>query len=101
MKKSKLTALFLTAVLLFQLSAVAPAYAADTGRFADVPETYSGHDEIEQAVELGLFTGTSATTFSPDGPMTRAMFAAVLSRLAGASTQRYSARQFSDVPDGA
>lgn len=101
MKKSKSTALFLAAALLLQLSAVAPAYAAGAGRFTDVPETYPGHSEIEQAVELGLFTGTSATTFSPNEPMTRAMFAAVLSRLAGVSAQRYSARQFSDVPDGA
>lgn len=47
MKKSKLTALFLTAALLLQLSAVVPAYAASTGQFTDVPETYSGHSEIE------------------------------------------------------
>ena len=101
MKKSKLTALFLTAALLLHLSAVVPAYAASTGRFTDVPETYSGYSEIKQAVELGIFNGTSATTFQPNEPMTRAMFAIVLSRLAGVSTQRYSARQFSDVPETA
>lgn len=101
MKKSKLTAFFLVAALLLQLSAMIPAYAAGSGRFTDVPETYPGHGEIEQAAELGLFTGTSATAFLPNEPMTRAMFAVVLSRLAGVSTQRYSARQFSDVPETA
>ena len=53
---------------------------------------------IEYVSVKGLFDGTSATTFTPDGAMTRAMLVTVLHRMeispaAGAS-------QFSDVPDG-
>lgn len=97
MKNAKLTAFVLTALLLVQLITMSPACAADAGPFADVPKSDPNCSAIEQAVELGLFTGTSAITFSPSQPMTRAMFTAVLSRLAGASAQRYNARQFSDV----
>jgi len=53
-----------------------------------------------------LFGGTTATTFSPGQPMTRAMFATVLWRLHGApgANGPQSASQgprFSDVPEGA
>ena len=101
MKKLKATVLILAAGFLIQLFAAVPAYAISAGRFTDVPETYPYHDEIYQAVELGIFTGTSATTFSPGLPMTRAMFAAALSRLAGTTIPSYSSKQFSDVPSGA
>lgn len=51
-------------------------------QFVDV----SGHwaaSYIAKAVELGLFSGTSTTTFSPDAKMTRGMIAAVLYRMSG------------------
>ena len=101
MKKLKLATLFLAAGFLIQLFAPVPAYAVNTGRFTDVPETHPYHDEIYQAVELGLFTGTSSTSFSPDQPMTRGMLAAILSRLDGVTTLAYRAKQYSDVPAGA
>ncbi len=46
--------------------------------------------------EKGLFAGTSADKFSPDIPMTRAMFVTVLGRHAQASTKA-SSNNFSDV----
>ena len=101
MKKLKLATFFLAAGFLIQLFAPVPAYAVNTGRFTDVPETHPYHDEIYQAVELGLFTGTSSTSFSPDQPMTRGMLAAILSRLDGVTTLAYRAKQYSDVPAGA
>lgn len=64
---------------------LAPAHAAGAGDFSDVPGTHSKYAEISQAVEQGLFTGTSDATFAPDAPMTRAMLAVVINRLAGVS----------------
>ena len=49
----------------------------------------------------GFFDGTSATTFEPDGPMTRAMFVTVLGRMAGVEAADYAgATDFSDVAEG-
>jgi hypothetical protein len=59
------------------------AGAADFGKFEDI-DGHWAYETIREAVEGGLFVGTSETTFSPDAPMTRAMFVAVLSRIAGA-----------------
>ena len=39
--------------------------------------------DIGWVIEMGLFSGTSATTFSPNGTMTRGMFVTVLGRYAG------------------
>lgn len=51
--------------------------------FAAGFQDISGHwarENIEDAVERGYFSGTSDTTFSPNSPMTRAMFVTVLYR---------------------
>lgn len=42
-----------------------------------------GIENISFAVQKGLFSGTTDTTFTPNGKMTRAMLVTVLSRLAG------------------
>lgn len=48
----------------------------------------------------GFFQGTSATTFEPEGPMTRAMFVTVLGRMAGVKAANYAgAPDFSDVAE--
>ncbi len=65
--------------------------------FTDV----SGHwaeSSIYAAVADGLFTGTSATTFSPGASMDRAMLVTVLHRMAGSPAA--SAPDFADVPMG-
>lgn len=80
---------------------LAPAHASGAEGFTDVPSTHVRHTEISQAVEQGLFTGTSDTTFDPEGPMTRAMLAVVISRLAGVSVDNSSQSSFTDVPAGA
>ena len=43
-------------------------------------------DAVSYVVKLGLFNGTGEREFSPDAPMTRAMFMTVLARLDGADT---------------
>lgn len=95
----KSAALLLSAAMLCGL--LAPAHASGAEGFTDVPGTHARHTEISQAVEQGLFTGTSDTTFDPEGPMTRAMLAVVISRLAGVSVDNSSQSSFTDVPTGA
>jgi len=68
--------------------------------FIDVKESDWFYDYVMFVYTHGLFSGTSATTFSPGGSMTRAMFATVLSRLDGADLSGYTATRFSDVPLG-
>lgn len=49
--------------------------------FTDVRETDWFYDDVVFAYENGLFSGTTATTFSPYASMTRAMLVTVLYRL--------------------
>ena len=70
--------------------------------FTDV---YAGRwyvDAVRYAYTEALFSGTSATTFSPDAPMTRAQIAQVLAtRTEGYSKEAYgTATCFTDVPLG-
>ena len=57
---------------------------------------------IVWVMEMGLFSGTSATTFSPQGTMTRAMFVTVLGKYAGVDPDEfedwYLPELFQDVP---
>ena len=45
--------------------------------------------DIAWVVRMGLFSGTSATTFTPNGTMTRGMFVTVLGRYAGIDPADY------------
>lgn len=83
MQNLKRTAAFFLAVILtLALSAAALAVEGDTG-FSDVDADSWYADAAVYCRDNGLMSGTSATTFSPDTAMTRAMLAAVLYRLAG------------------
>ncbi len=66
--------------------------------FTDVSEGKWYYDAVKFAVTKELFKGTSATTFSPDGNMTRGMLVTVLWRLDGQSAPAGS-NPFNDVPD--
>ena len=60
----------------------------------------AGHwakDDILFVANRGLMTGTSATTFSPNGSMTRGMFVTALGRLANADISTYKQSSFIDV----
>ena len=50
--------------------------------YADLSEQHWAHYEIDSCIESKLLIGTSESTFAPDDPMTRAMIATVLYRLA-------------------
>ena len=71
-----------------------------TGKFADVSDGAWYKDAVYYVADHGYFKGTSDTLFSPDVTMTRAMFATVIGRLAGADASQYGGSAFSDVPEG-
>lgn len=73
-------------------SPVAPA-----GPFTDLVEGTYYYDAVQWAVENGITTGTSATTFSPDAPCTRAEIVTFLWRAAG-SPAAEGEDPFTDVP---
>ena len=54
--------------------------------------------DIDFAASRGLLSGTSKTTFAPNGPMTRGMFVTALGRLAGINPDSYKTSRFTDVP---
>ena len=69
--------------------------------FADVKSGSWYEAAVLYARANGFFDGTSATTFDPDGPMTRAMFVTVLGRMAGVEAADYAgATDFIDVAEG-
>ena len=67
--------------------------------YTDVTETDLYYDAVEFVASRGLFTGTTATTFSPDASLTRAMLVTVLYRLEGEPAVSGST-SFSDVKSG-
>ncbi len=56
---------------------------ASASQFADLTAGSWYYDGVRYALENGLMTGTSARTFAPDRPVTRAMLVTILWRLAG------------------
>ncbi|MBQ4092399.1 MAG: S-layer homology domain-containing protein [Firmicutes bacterium] len=76
----------------------APASAAGTMPFTDVKEGDWFYEEVLEAYEKAFFNGTSATTFTPNGSMTRGMFVTVLGRMAGVDEKAYEGQNsFADV----
>lgn len=67
--------------------------------FTDVREGDWFYDAVAYAYTNGLFNGTSATTFSPNGTMTRSMLVTVLWRMEDEPTAN-SANPFADVAAG-
>lgn len=67
--------------------------------FTDVPDTHWASEAVRFVTDLGLFQGTSDTTFSPEMPMTRAMLVSILYRQAG--SPEAGASGFADVPANA
>lgn len=68
--------------------------------FTDVKTSDWFYDEVQFAYENELFQGTSATTFSPQTGMTRAMFVTVLGRMSNVDISQYNDVTFSDVVPG-
>ncbi len=67
--------------------------------FTDVKEGDWCYDAVEYVKANGIFNGTSATTFDPNGNLTRGMFTAILGRMAGVDATKYGGDTgFVDVP---
>ena len=77
------------------LSTYGIAYKASF-KFTDI-NSHWAKDDILFVANRGLMTGTSATTFSPGGSMTRGMFVTALGRLANADISSYKQSSFTDV----
>ena len=70
-------------------------------KFKDVPQKAWYKQYVDYAVTNGIFTGTSATTFSPNTNMTRAQFVQVFANLSGVDTSNKKVHSgFTDVPQG-
>ena len=95
----KLFALVTAFVLAVNLSM--NAIAVSIADFTDVRPGRWYCPAVEYAVSKGLFSGTSATTFSPDAPRTRGMFVKVLANKAKIDLSQYAGTTFSDVKSGA
>lgn len=65
--------------------------------FTDVPSTFWAHAEIDNAVNMDLFKGTSTTAFSPNMEMNRGMLVTVLYRLANTPSVAGLKNEFPDV----
>ena len=94
----KLIAALLTLVLM--VSAVTVGASAAAEKFTDVNPNKWYYAAVDYAVGEGLFSGTSAATFSPNEPMTRGMFVTVLGNKAKIDPAQYTESSFSDVKAG-
>lgn len=68
--------------------------------FIDVPAGSYYEDAVIWAVDKGITTGTSATTFNPNGICTRAQAVTFLWRAAGSPAAKSGAMPFADVKAG-
>ena len=73
-------------------------------KFQDI-QTHWAKDYIDTVTQLGLFNGTTETTFSPNQTITRGMFITVLGRMSGAKESDFTGKvaelPFADVKPGA
>lgn len=90
----------LASVLMAGMLSVLPVSAAETS-YTDVPADSWYAEAVNYATENGLFTGTSDSTFDPNGTMTRGMFVTALGRMAGIPAETPADSGFSDVASGA
>ena len=95
----RMGAILMALALVLSLNLTAFAAVEDTG-FSDVAADAWYADAVEYVRDSGLMSGTSATTFAPEGTMTHAMLATTLYRAAGSPAVSGS-DSFTDTADGA
>lgn len=95
----RMWAVLIALALVLSMNLTAFAAVEDTG-FSDVAADAWYAGAVEYVRDNGLMSGTSATTFEPDGTMTRAMLATTLYRAAGSPAVSGS-DSFTDTADGA
>lgn len=82
-------------------AAGSPKPTSSNNPFIDVKAGAYYYDAVLWAVEKGITSGTSATTFSPDTACTRGQTVTFLWRAAGSPKAASSTNPFSDVKSGA
>ena len=95
MKSKRFFSLFLSLCLL--VSAVPVFAAAAENPFTDVPENKYYFQPVLWAVENGITTGKTATTFAPNDPCTRKQIVTFLWRAAGEPAPDSMVNPFVDV----
>ena len=85
---------------LFESIGAAPSDPGTTDGFKDVPADAYYADAVNWALEKGITTGTSATTFSPNDVCTRAQIVTFLWRAAGEPKSSSTGVPFNDVKSG-
>ena len=98
-KVQRFLAMILSLALAFTMAPAAFAAEGDTG-FSDVSANAWYADAVEYVRDNGIMNGTSATSFSPESSMTRAMLVTVLYRASGSPAVTGSAN-FTDVSSNA
>ncbi|MBQ7500610.1 MAG: S-layer homology domain-containing protein [Clostridia bacterium] len=69
--------------------------------FTDVDQGSWYYAGVTSAYDKGLFSGTSSKEFSPEAPLTRAMFVTALARVVDFDTSVYGKSTFDDVGEDA
>ncbi len=82
-------------------AAGSPKPASNSNPFTDVKAGAYYYDAVLWAVEKGITSGTSATTFSPDASCTRGQTVTFLYRAAGSSKPASNSNPFTDIMAGA
>ena len=88
-------------VVTFLWRAMGQPQAFGAEAFTDVEKGSWYEDAVAWAVEKGITTGTSETTFSPDAPCTRGQVATFLWRALDKPEAMVGADLFTDVPEDA
>lgn len=88
-----------TAKLVVEGNAAARSAGASVTPFTDLSSTDWYYGSVTYAYERGLLSGVSADSFAPNTPVTRAMLATILYRLAGSPSMTADS-PFTDVPEG-
>lgn len=103
MKKQFLSLLLAACLIIGMLPAnvIAAANAAEAENplpFTDAQKGDWFYDAVSYVHSHGLFNGTGADTFSPQGTMTRGMYVTVIGRMVGADVEKYkNSQSFQDV----
>ena len=84
------------ALMLYRLAGK-PDVTGVTNPFKDVKQSASYYKAILWAFDQGIIKGTSATTFNPNGSVTRGQIVLMLYRMAGKPTVTNTTNPFTDV----
>ena len=93
--KKRIVCLLLALVL--TLSVVPGVSASNSTHGMNDIVGHWAENDIVWVLSLGLFNGTSSTTFNPNGSMTRGMFVTVLGRYAGIDPAEYQDWYLADL----